>query len=248
MIASLTIAAHELRRYFVSPLAWACLAMVQLILGVVFWLLLAEFALSQTGLGGNAGVADYIGGGLFGFSTIVLLMVIPLLTMRSFAEERASGSLELLLASPVSLIDLVLGKFLGLLGFLSVMLALIGAMPLSLLLGTDLDLGRIAAGLLGLFLMMAAFASAGLFVSALTAQPVIAAVGGFGLLMLLWLTQVLSAGDGWFAPLADYMSLLSHFDNLRRGLFDSTDVLFYLLFSLAFLGLTVQRFEWERSA
>ncbi len=242
------IAAHEIRRFFLSPLAWACLALVQLILGVVFWLLLAEYAVTPGGYDGVTGVADYIGGGLFGFATIVLLMVIPLLTMRSFAEERASGSLELLLASPAALVDIVLGKFLGLIAFLSVMLGLMTLMPLSLLAGTDLDLGRILAGALGLWLMMGAFSAAGLFMSALAPQPVIAAVGGFVLLLLLWLLQVFSAADGPLAALAGYLSLLGHFDNLRRGVFDSADLIYYLLFSAAFLGLTVQRFAWERRA
>ncbi len=247
MSVTLTIARHELRRYFASPLAWACLGVVQLILGVVFWLLLAEFA-SAHDMSVQVGVAEFVGGGLFGFSTIILLLIIPLLTMRSFAEERQSGSLELLLASAAPLHAIILGKYLGMLSFLGLLLMLIAAMPLSLLLGTPLDLGLLAAGLLGLGLLMAAFSAAGLFVSSLTSQPIVAAVGSFGLLLLLWLLQVASASGGTVAQLAEYLSLLSHFEQFRRGLFDTSDLCYYLLFSASFLSLTGLRLAWERNA
>lgn len=241
------IARHEWRRLFSSPLAWACLGIVQLILGIVFWLLLAEFAgLSYSNT--QIGVAEFVGGGLFGFSSIVFLIVVPLLAMRSFAEERHSGSLELLLASPASLSQIVLGKFLGLVGFLWLMLGLTALMPLSLQIGTSLDLGLLAAAILGLALMLAAFAAAGIFVSVLCAQPVVAALAGFGLLLVLWLLQIAGAAPGPLAAVAEHVSLLSHFDALRRGVFDLADVAYYLLFCAAFIGLSIQRLAWERRA
>jgi ABC-2 type transport system permease protein len=243
----LAIARNELRRIFLSPLAWAVLAVVQLILGFVFINLLIDYA-RNADLGDQfTGVADYMGGGLYGFATIILLLVIPLLTMRVFSEERKSGTLTLLLSSPASLIEIVLGKFLGLAGFMLALLALLAAMPLALMPGTDLDLGRIAAGLLGLFLMMLAFGAAGLFVSSLTREPTIAAVGGFGLLILVWLVQILAYQDIPFAELFGYLSLIGHFDDLRRGIFDTGDVAYYLLFTSFFLWLTVQRLDLERN-
>lgn len=243
----LAIARNELRRIFVSPLAWAVLAVVQLIMGFVFVNLLYDYQ-RNADLGDQfTGVADYMGGGLYGFATIILLLVMPLLTMRLFSEERKSGTLTLLLASPASLIEIVLGKFLGLVGFMLALLALLALMPLSLLPGTDLDLGRIAAGLLGLFLIMLAFGSAGLFVSSLTREPTIAAVGGFGLLLLVWLVQILAYQEIPFAELFGYLSLIGHFDDLRRGIFDTGDVVYYLLFTTFFLWLTVQRLDLERN-
>ena len=242
-----TIARHEWRRIFASPLAWACLGIVQLIAGIVFWLLLAEF--SSLGQNNNSvGVAEFIGGGLFGFCSIIFLMVVPLLAMRSFAEERAQGSLELLLASPAPLSALVLGKFFGLLAFLLLMLGMIASMPLALVVGCDLDFGLIASGVLGLALMMAAFAAASLFVSVLCQQAIVAAMGGFGLLLLLWLLQVAGTGDGALSQLANYLSLLGHFDAMRRGLFDISDGIYYLTFSASFLGLSVARLRWEQQA
>lgn len=244
---TLTIAGNELRRIFVSPLAWAVLAVVQLILGFVFINLLIDYARNAEFTDQFTGVADYMGGGLYGFATIILLLVVPLMTMRVFSEERRSGSLTLLLSSPASLIEIVLGKFLGLAGFLLALLVLLAAMPLSLLPGTDLDLGRIGAGLLGLFLMMLAFGAAGMFVSSLTREPTIAAVAGFGLLLLVWLIQILSYQEIPFAEVFGYLSLIGHFDALRRGIFSTADVAYYLLFIVFFLWLTVQRLDLERN-
>lgn len=241
------IARNELRRIFVSPLAWAVLAVVQLILGFVFINLLIDYARNADVGDQFTGVADYMGGGLYGFATIILLLVMPLLTMRLISEERKSGTLTLLLSSPASLIEIVLGKFLGLVGFMLALIVLLALMPLSLLPGTDLDLGRIAAGLLGLFLMMLAFGAAGLFVSSLTREPTIAAVGGFGLLLLVWLMQILAYQDMPFAEVFGYLSLIGHFDDLRRGIFDTGDVVYYLLFTTFFLWLTVQRLDLERN-
>ena len=242
-----TIARAEMRRIFLSPLAWAVLAIVQLIVGFVFVNLLFDYARNAE-LGDQfTGVADYMGGGLYGFAIIVLLLVMPLMTMRLFAEERKNGSLTLLLSSPASLTEIVLGKFFGLAGFMLALLALLAAMPLALLPGTALDLGRIAAGLLGLFLIMLAFGAAGLFVSSLTREPTIAAVGGFGLLLLVWLMQILAYQEIPFAEVFGYLSLIGHFDNLRRGVFSTGDVAYYLLFTGLFLWLTVQRLDLERA-
>ena len=247
MNAIAVIARNEMRRIFVSPLAWSVLAVVQLILGFVFINLLIDYARNAENADQFTGVADYIGAGLYGFSTIILLLVMPLMTMRLFAEERKSGSLTLLLSSPASLIEIVLGKFLGLTSFMLAMLALLAVMPLSLLPGTALDLGRIGAGLLGLFLMMLAFGAAGLFVSSLTKEPTIAAVGGFGLLLLVWLMQILAYQDFPFAEVFGYLSLIGHYDSLRRGIFNTGDVVYYLLFTGLFLWLTVQRLDLERN-
>jgi ABC-2 type transport system permease protein len=243
----LTIARHEIRRIFVSPLAWTVLAVAQLILGLVFVLSLIDYASNPDMVDQFTGVSDYVGAGLYGFATIVLLLVMPLMTMRLFAEERKTGSIDLLLSAPVSLTEIVLGKFLGLVGFMLALLALLAIMPLSLLPATALDLGRIAAGLLGLFLLMLAFGAAGLFVSSLTREATIAAVGGFGLLLLIWLIQILGYQENRFAEVFNYLSLISHYESLRRGIFNTADIAYYLLFTTLFLWATVQRLDMERN-
>lgn len=240
------IAAHEMRRIFVSPLAWAVLAVVQLVLGLVFVMTLKDYA-TIPDMGENPpGVSEVVGGALFGFSAIVLLMVMPLLTMRLFSEERRSGSLDLLMSAPASLTEIVLGKFLGLGGFLLVMLLLIALMPLSLVAFTPLDLGRVAAGLVGLLLIMGAFGAAGLFMSSLTDQPTVAAVASFGLLLLLWLVHWVGFQDFAFSEVFHYLSLIGHYDSMLRGVFETSDVVYYLLVTGFFLALTVQRLDMER--
>jgi ABC-2 type transport system permease protein len=247
MTTVLTIARTEARRIFVSPLAWAVLFVLQLILGFVFASMLFDYARNAMMSDQFTGVADFIGGGLFGFSTVLLLLVMPLMTMRLFAEERKSGSITLLLSAPASLIEIVLGKFLGLVVFILAVLVLLAIMPLTLLSGTHLDLGFIAAGLLGLFLIMLAFGAAGLFVSTLTREPTIAAVVSFGLLLLVWLIQILANQQMPYAQVFGYLSLIGHFESLRRGVFNTADVIYYLLFTVFFLWLAVLRLDIERN-
>jgi ABC-2 type transport system permease protein len=244
----LNIARYELRRIFLSPLAWAVLAIVQFIMGFVFINLLVEYA-NTAGMGNEQfGVSDYVAGSLYGFATILLLLIMPLMTMRLFAEERKSGAITLLFSAPVSLTEIVLGKFVGLLGFIAVVILLMALMPFALNWSTDLDWGRIAAGLTGLFLLMMAFGAAGVFVSACTREPTIAAVGSFGLLLVVWLLNILAYNDSIpFKELFGYLSLIGHYESLRRGVFDTADAIYYVLFSALFLSLTVLRLDLERN-
>jgi len=127
-------------------------------------------------------------------------------------------------------------------------LALLALMPLSLAPATHLDFGRVIAGLLGLFLLMSSFGAAGLFVSSLTREPTIAAVGSFGLLLVIWLMNMLAFNDSIpFTSLFSYLSLIGHFESLRRGIFSSADAIYYVLFTALFLWLTVQRLDMERN-
>ena len=244
----LNIARGELRRIFLSPLAWAVLAIIQFIMGFVFINLLVDYA-NNAGMGNEQfGVSDYIGGSLYGFATILLLLIMPLMTMRLFAEERKAGSITLLFSAPISLTEIVLGKFVGLLGFVAAIIVLMALMPLALNWSTDLDWGRLAAGLFGLFLLMMAFGAAGLFVSSLTREPTIAAVGSFGLLLVVWLVNILAYNDSIpFKELFGYLSLIDHYESLRRGVFDTADAIYYVLFSALFLWLTVLRLDMERN-
>jgi len=241
------IARHEARRIFVSPLAWTVLAVIQFIYGFLYTLTVNDMVSNPGSLNQYSGVADYIGGGLFGFSAVLLLLIIPLMTMRLFAEDKKSGSLTLLTTAPASLTEIVLGKFLGLSVFFLAVLVLMALMPFSLSGGTELDNGRIFAGLLGQLLMMLSFGAAGLFVSTLTKEPVIAAVGGFGLLLVVWLLEAMAYGGGMFSDLFRHLSLIGHFEKLRRGVFDTADIAYYLLFITFFLWLAVQRLDVERS-
>ena len=247
MAGMLSIAGNEARRIFTSPLAWTVLAVVAAISGFIFVNLLLSLQADPMALSDYLGVSDYISAGVFTFATLLFLLVMPLMTMRLFAEERKSGSLTLLMAAPVSLTQIVLGKFLGLCVFMAALLLILGIMPASLAFSTSLDYGRLAAGMLGMLLMLMAFSSAGLFVSTLTREPTIAAVGGFGLVLMFWLVDVLAYRDIPFAEILRQLSLIGHYENLRRGIFDTADVAYYLLFTGTFLWAAVQRLDMERS-
>ena len=125
MIAgTLSIAGNEARRIFTSPLAWTVLAVVAGISGFIFINLLLSLQADPMALSDYIGVSDYISAGVFGFATLLFLLVMPLMTMRLFAEERKNGALTLLMAAPVSLTQIVLGKFLGLCVFMAALLLL----------------------------------------------------------------------------------------------------------------------------
>lgn len=242
------IARREWLSLFVSPLAWTLLGVVVFI---VAWMFLSQLeAYLQIAHRFNAvqdapGVTELVVTPVLGSLAVISLMIVPLLCMRSFAEERRSGSLNLLLAAPVSSVQIVLGKFLGLAGLLFILVLLILLMPLSLLLGGSLDLGRLAAASLGLLLMLSAFAAAGLYLSSLTTQPVVAAVSGFGLLLFLLLLDW-AAGMGISGEedaLLRGLSLRAHYQQFLQGTVDTASLAFYLLFCLFFLGLTSRQVQ-----
>lgn len=244
------IAWRELRNLFLSPLAWCVLAVAQFLLAFVFLGQLEYFVSvlqpQLLALEGAPGVTDLVAMPVLNSATMVLLLVVPLLSMRLIAEERRTGTLRLLLSAPVSVHQIVLGKYLGLVGLLAVMIAMILLMPLSLSLGTSLDWGKLAAGTLGLLLLVGAFAAAGLFMSTLTTQPVVAAVSTFGLLLLLMIVDWAGSIDARFSGLFGYLSLQRHVQALQSGVFESADVVYYLLFIAAFLGLAIRRLDAER--
>ena len=239
------IAANELRRLFKSSLAWIILAVVQFLLAIFFYLLLSQYM--QPASGGQ-GLTQVVVSGMYQIAGVVMLLVSPLLTMRLITEERRLGTIKLLYSSPLSITELVLGKYIGITAFYCLMLVMITLMPASLLLGTQLDLGQIASGLIGLFLLMSSFASIGLFISSLTNQPAIAAISTFGVLFLLWIINIAgtNASEGT-AAVFSYLSLLKHYNNLLNGVFNSADVFFYLIVSIFFIILSIWRLDAERT-
>ena len=249
MRTMLSIAWTEFRRLFRSPLAWSILAVMQFVLGLIFLVLVQEFLEvvqpDTAGMDNAPGVTDTIVSAVYLWSGIIMLAVMPILTMRTFAEERMNGTFTLLRSAPVSVTDIVLGKYLGLLGFILLMVLLISVMPLSLQLGTSLDLGKILASILGLILLLASFAAAGLFISSLTRQPIVAAVSSFGLLLFLVVLYISGKSQSNGSELFIYLSHFGHFLSFLQGLFQSGDMLYYLLFIGGFIVLTVRKLDNE---
>ncbi|MEJ2645913.1 MAG: ABC transporter permease subunit [Gammaproteobacteria bacterium] len=247
MIAA--IAGRELKSLFLSPLAWSILAVVMFILGWIFLVQVDSFSVLQSRLASvpnGPGVTDWVVAPMLGDAGVILMLVSPLITMRLLSEERRARTLGLLFSSPVSMTEIVLGKYLGALVFFMIMLALIAIMPLSLLAGTSLDLGMLAAGLLALALLLATFAAAGLFMSSLTEQPTVAAVSTFGMLLLLWIIDWAGTGRPQVGGAFSYLSLAHHYQALLKGLVSSTDIVYFLLVIVTFLVLSIRRLDRDR--
>lgn len=246
---SLVIAGRELRSLFLSPLAWSILGVVQGILAWIYLVQLDNFITIQprlSGIEGAPGVTDMIIVPLFSLLGIMLLLVMPLITMRLISEERRGKTLTLFLSSPVSVTDIVIGKFLAVLGFIGVMLILLLLMAFAMSLGTRLDYGQIFAGLLGLLLMLAAFAAIGLYISCLTQHPTVAAVVTFGVLFMLWIVNWAAQAGAQTDEALRWLSIVHHQESFYRGLIDTTDISYYLLIIGLFLLLSIRRLDAER--
>lgn len=244
----LSIAGRELRSLFLSPLAWAILGVVQFIVAWMFLSVLDAYIGFQDELAlidQAPGVTTIISGQMLSNAAIVMLLVSPLLTMRLISEELRSGTIALLFSAPVTMTEIVLGKFIGILSFMLLLLALILLMPLSLLSGGTLDFGLFAAGVLGLALLLASFAAAGLFMSTLSNQPAVAAVATFGLLLLLWLIAWAGGTDSG-GNVFSWLSLSRHHSAFIKGVFNSQDLVYYLLFITTFLVLSIRRLDAYR--
>jgi len=243
------IAGRELRSLFMSPLAWSILGVMQFIYAYLFLSQIETFLALQPRLAtidGAPGVVDIVVAPLFANAAVLLLLITPLITMRVLSEERRNRTLSLLFSAPVSMTEIILGKYLGVVSFILILIGMLALMPLSLLVGTDLDLGKLAAGLLGLTLVLSAFTAIGIFMSSLTEQPTVAAITTFGLLLLLWILDWAGSSGMPDSGLLGYLSVLHHYEPLLKGLFSSVDVVYYLLITVLFLGFSIRRLDADR--
>jgi len=234
------IAVKELRSFYVSPVGWVALA---------FWLFgVGLFFALDVLQGKQASMQSW-------FSTVEVLLLFlgPAVTMRLLAEEQRTGTMEVLMTSPVRDWEVVIGKYIGALIFWASMVAVTFVYPLILALVSrptaGPDFGPIVSGYLGLFLMGAAFLAIGVFTSSLSGNQVIAYIVGFIVLLTLWiigfLTQILPAG-----PIANTITALSvtnHFEDFGKGVVDVSNILFYLSMVAAALFATVQVLELRRA-
>lgn len=240
------LALRELRSLFAMPSTWFVLAVLQFIFAWFFLARLEAFLEIQPQLAQLAnppGVTSIVAAPLFNTVALLLMMLVPMFTMRVIAEERRSQTLALLLSAPLSSRHIVLGKFLGLQTFLLALTAGVPLMLYTLALGTHLDHGLLLSNMLGLLLLTASYIAVGLYVSALTTQPIIAAIGALAVLAGLWLADIGAAAEDspWHR-----ISPLNHFQNFNAGLLDSSDVVFFVLFTTVFLLLTIRRLHNNR--
>jgi ABC-2 type transport system permease protein len=247
----LAIAGKELRGYFASPIAYIVLGLFALVFGWFFYVPLAFFNRSsmQMQMGGNMNIAQMLIAPMFTNATVVMLFLLPAITMRTYSEEKRSGTIELLLTSPITDTQIILGKFIGAMGLYATMLALTLIHIAIVFLFTDPnpDWKPIATAYLGLLLMGGCFISVGLLISSLTKNQVVAAVATFVVFLMLWVINWIGTfvGPTTQAVLA-HLSLTEHFDDFAKGIIDTKHVIYYLSFMAFGLFLTAKSVDSER--
>jgi ABC-2 type transport system permease protein len=237
----ITIARKEIGAYFASPIAYLLMALFGLLTGFVFYSAVAYFVTvglrSQAmGQGQAMSVNEYVIGPVFSNMSVFGLFLIPLISMRLFAEEKRSGTIELLLTSPLSDWEIVLGKWLGAVSMYLCVIFLAACDIALLFVWGKPDWRPVLAGFLGLILQGACVLAIGTFISTLTKNQIIAGAATFALCLLLFiLSWVTSYNDAPWAQALAYCSIMTHFEPFAKGIIDSKDLVFYL--SVIFLGL-----------
>ncbi len=241
------LARKEIKSLFASPMGWVILALLQFWLGLKFYSGINNYFQVMSGIirpAERMGVTSFIGQSVFGDASFFMLVAVPLLSMRLISEERKSNTLPFLMTAPMSLTQIVLGKFLGLVAFLSILIVFVLLMLLTLGLWADIDYGYLFSNTLGLWLLVASFCSLGLYFSSLTAQPVVAAIITFiALFGLMIFDRFFTGNEG---SIMNYLSMMQHFQPFARGLIDTADIAFFLLFITTFLTLTIRRLDADR--
>jgi ABC-2 type transport system permease protein len=230
------ILAKELRSYFVSPVVYVVGAIFLLIFGVLSYLAVVNAGnqairlMQLQGTAAQLNLNDLVFRPTFYSAAVVLMLVLPLLTMRLFAEEKKLRTFELLLTSPIGVNEIVAGKFLGAYAIYLGLLLLTGIVPLILSVYSSFDWTPVLTGYLGLALLGALFVAIGLLASAVTENQIVAAFLSFGILLLVWLLGGLGSilGDTPLGNAMSYLSFIEHYDRLVRGLLDTRDLLYYL--------------------
>ena len=252
----LAIAHKEIRGYFASPIAWVMVGFFALLVGGFYITSLGFFlqrsmqfdSFSQMGRQAEPiNINQWMIRPLFMNIAVINLFVLPMLTMRTYSEEKRSGTIELLLTSPVTDFQIIIGKFLGTLALYAVML-LVTVIHIGILFvyGSP-EWQSILSGYLGLLLLGATFLAVGLFISSTTKNQIVAGVLTFAVLLLLWISS-------WFGESAPptvqavlrYLSVVEHLDDFSKGVVDTSHLVYYLSFIAFALFLTAKSVDTER--
>jgi ABC-2 type transport system permease protein len=236
------ICKKEIKTYFTSPIAYVIITVFLVLIGFFFYSLIWWFNSQSLQMAQNQyyyqqlNINQMVYSPLFHNMSIILLLMIPLLTMRLFSEEKKRQTDELLFTSPISVNQIILGKYFASLFVLLVMLFLTGILSIFVFSYGNPELAPILSGYLGIFLVGAAFLAVGIFFSSVTENQIVSAILTFGALLLFWILNwaSYSAGGMWKSVL-NYLSFFQHFDDMTRGILDTTDLVYYL--SFIFLGL-----------
>jgi ABC-2 type transport system permease protein len=251
----LTIAGRELKSYFVSPIAYVVLTGFLLLGGWFFFNLLARFNMLLTIYSAQQNpqilqrlnLNEFVIAPLLHNLSVVLVILVPVITMRTIAEEKKAGTYELLLTSPLRVSEIVIGKFLGSFVFVAIMVALTGVYPLILFAYGNPETGVVLGGYLGLLLMATSFVAIGLLASSFTENQIIAAVSGIVALLLLYIVSwpADSAGET-MGTLLRYLAITEHFAQMVKGVIDSKDLVYFATVIVLALFLTHRSVESVR--
>jgi ABC-2 type transport system permease protein len=236
------ICRKELRSYFASPIAYAVLALFAFLFGgLVFYPTVKElvrYGVQAQMQGQPVNLNDQIIRPLLGFASTISLFLLPLITMRLFAEEKKSGTMELLLTSPVRDIEIILGKWIGAMILYISVLAMSALILSFLFIWGKPDWQPVLVAYLGLILQGGCLLAIGAFISSLTRNQIVAGGATFFVCLILWLLSWFTAFDsGLVSQVANYMSIVTHFENFSKGVLSTKDVVFYL--SMIFLALFI---------
>jgi len=243
----INVARKELKSVFASPMGWVILALLMFAFGTYYLNGVNDYFAVMSGAmrpAERTGVTQFVAQTVYGLASFIMLFAVPLLSMRLISEERRSQTLPFLFSAPISLMEIVLGKFFGLVAFLSILIVFIALMLSTLNIWADIDFGFLIANSIGLFLLVASFSSLGLYFSSLTQQPVVAAILTFVALFALMILDRFFAGDP--SNILASLSLMRHFQSFSSGLIDTGDIAFFFLFIVTFLTLTVRRLDADR--
>jgi ABC-2 type transport system permease protein len=246
------IARKELRSYFASPIAYVVIGMFTFIFGYFYVAILNYFVqmsmqMGASGMGGPVNVNQQMIRLLLQNAAVVILFVLPMITMRTYAEEKRSGTIELLLTSPLTDFQIIVGKFVGALTLYAVMLSVTLIHIAILFVYGNPEWAPIASGYLGLLLLGGCFISVGLLVSSLTRNQIIAGMLTFGVFLVLWVIDWIgSLGGPTAGKIVSYLSITGHFDDFAKGVIDTTHIVYYLSFITFGLFLTAKAVDSER--
>jgi ABC-2 type transport system permease protein len=249
-----TVASRDYRSYFTSPIAYIVIAGFLVIMGWMFFFSLSHFSLQnmqykQYGMGKGMSITEGILRPLYGNMNVIFLFLVPFITMRLFAEERKMQTIQLLMTSPITLTEVIVGKFLSAFLLVLTMLALTAVYPIILIVCGNPDIGTLCANYAGTLLLASCYISTGVLFSAMTENQIVAGALTFAAGLFFWLVNWASQSAGSFwADVLDYLSLIQHYNNFSQGIIDSTDVVFYLSFiglGLFFTHRVLDSYRWR---
>ncbi len=248
----LAIAGKELRAYFHSPIAYLVMAVYSVLCGFFFYSFTATYVVQSLRMQAMGGMGappmtlnDYVIRPLFeGVLSVVLLLLIPLITMRLYAEEKRSGTIELLLTSPLTDLEIILGKFLGALLLYAAMVVITFGYVSTLFIYGNPDAKPLLAQALGLFLFGSALLALGMWISTFTKNQIIAAVVSFAVFLLFYVFDWVTAySSGTLGKVFSYLAFTTHFDTFAKGVIDLRDLVYYLSVIVLGIFLTARSVE-----